>query len=300
LDPGGVNLQDMLRELLGGGPSGRPRPEVSRMVGEGAPPQGGDVSLLEALKQVLGQATEGVREGAGRIDQATGASDRARAAIAEATGQTPEELIARLRELATRNQLATGAALGGLGALVLGTRAGRSLATTGIKLGGLAVIGGLAYKAYQNYQQGKPIIGGRAETPQTLAAAPDGSGFEPGAVSHAAAQRCVRAMIAAAAADGRINDDEQQKILGGLQQAGIAEGAQQFLAAEIANPATPAELAAGVSSPEEAVQVYTAARVAIDLDSNEEHAFLASLAAELGIDDQLAAQVDAAARGVAA
>jgi uncharacterized membrane protein YebE (DUF533 family) len=300
MGPSGGDLQEILRELLGGGGGGRPRPEVSRMVGEGAPPQGGDVSLLEALKQVLGQATEGMREGAGRIDQATGASDRARAAITEATGQTPEELIARLRDLATSNQLATGAALGGLGALVLGTRAGRSLATSAVKLGGLAVIGGLAYKAYQNYQQGKPIIAGRAEAPQALAAAPDGSGFEPGAVSHAAAQRCIRAMIAAAAADGRIDTDEQQKILGSLQQAGIAAGTQQFLAAEIANPATPAELAAGVASPEEAVQVYTAARVAIDLNSNEEHAFLASLAAELGVDDALAAQIDAAARGVAA
>ncbi len=106
-------------------------------------------------------------------------------------------------------------------------------------------------------------------------------------------------MIAAAAADGRIDAAEQQKILGGLQQAGIADTARQFLAAEIASPAAPAELAARVASPEEAVQVYTAARIAIDLDSNEEHVFLASLAEELGIDDELAAQIDAAARATA-
>jgi uncharacterized membrane protein YebE (DUF533 family) len=298
--PGQPTLEDLLRELLQGAPGGGPRAELHRAV-RGDPQQpGGDPQLLDTLKQVLGQATEGVRAGAARVDQATGASGQARAAIAEATGQTPEELIARLRELATSNRLATGAALGGLGALVLGTRAGRSLAASAIRLGGLALIGGLAYKAYENYQQGKPLIAGRVEKPQTLTAAPDGSGFEPGAVSDEAAQRYIRTMIAAAAADGRIDADEQQRIMGDLQQAGMADAARRFLAAEISNPATPAELAAGVRSPEEAVQVYTAARVSIDLDTNEEHVFLSSLARELGIDDALAAQVDAAARATAA
>ena len=297
--PSGGGLQDILRELLEGGPGGGPRPELSRVIGEGAQHQGGGASVLDALKQVLGQATEGAREGATRIDEATGASGRAREALGHATGQSPEELVARLRELIGSNQLATGAALGGLGGLLLGTRAGRSLAASAIKLGGLALIGGLAYKAYQNYQQGRPILAGRTETPPTLATAPDGSGFEPGAVSDEAAQRYIRTMIAAAAADGRIDAAEQQRILGGLRQAGIEQAAQRFLAAEINSPASPTELAAGVGSPEEALQVYTAARVAIDLDTNEEHVFLSELAAALGIDDRLAAQVDAAARGAA-
>jgi uncharacterized membrane protein YebE (DUF533 family) len=38
----------------------------------------------------------------------------------------------------------------------------------------------------------------------------------------------------------------------------------------------------------------------VDPDTGEEHAFLASLANALGIDRELAAQVDAAARGTAA
>jgi uncharacterized membrane protein YebE (DUF533 family) len=269
-------------------------------MGEGSARQGGDAGLLDTLKQILGQATSGVREGAARIDEATGASGRAREALGQATGQTPEELVAKIRELFASNPLAASAALGGLGALVLGTGAGRSLAASAAKLGGLALIGGLAYKAYQNYQQGKPILpGGRPGETQALAAAPNGSGFEPGVVSDEAARRYIRTMIAAAAADGRIDAAEQQKILGGVRQAGIERAAQQFLAAEINNPATAAELAAGVNSPEEAVQVYTAARVAMDLDTNEEHELLSSLAEALGIDDNLAAQVDAAARGAA-
>ena len=295
-------LQDLLRQILQGGGGGATKIPVNRLTGEGGAGQTSESGrqLADILKQVLGQATAGAREGAARIDEATGLSGRAREAVGDLTGQTPEELVAQLKELIAKNQLAAGAALGGLGALVLGTSAGRSLAATAIKLGSLALIGGLGYKAYQNYQQGRPIVSpGQPGEKQTLVPAPDGSGFEPGAVTHNAAKLYIRAMIAAAAADGRIDAVEQQKILGGLRQAGIEDAAQQFLAAEIGSPATVAELASGIASPEEAVQVYTAARIAVDPDSHEEHAFLSSLAQALGIDDELAAQVEAAARGAA-
>ena len=286
----------MLRDLLGGGQGG----SMNRMVGDGSG-QGGQGNVLDVLKQVLGQATSGVREGAGRLDEATGASGRARDAIGQATGQSPDELIAKLKDLIANNKLGAGAALGGLGALILGTGAGRALAGSAVRLGGLALIGGLAYKAYQNYQQGLPPLGGaKPPSQQGLVAAPNGSGFEPEAVTHESAMLYIRAMIAAAAADGRIDANEQQKILGGLQQAGMNEAAQQFLTSEINNPATVEDLAAAVSSPQDAVQVYTAARIAIDVDSDAEHEFLQRLAEALDIDDDLAAQVDAAARGTAA
>lgn len=291
-------LQDFLRQILQGG---RSPPTAQRIVGDGGGAAGGSGAaggLGQTLRQVLGQATSGAREGAARIDEATGLSGKAREALGQATGQTPEELVARLKDLIANNQLAAGATLGGLGALILGTGAGRSLAATAAKLGGLALIGGLAYKAYQNYQGGRsPLAGDRPGKPQALMPAPEGSGFETGAMSDDVARRCIRAMIAAAAADGRIDADEQQRILGGLRQAGIADTAQRFLAAEIGNPATVDELASGISSPEEAVQVYTAARVAVDPDTRQEHAFLSALAGALGIDRELAAQVDAAARG---
>ena len=89
---------------------------------------------------MFGQATAGVREGAGRVDRATGVSDRAREAAGQLTGRSPDELVAQIMELLANNKLGAGAALGGLGALILGTGAGRSLAGSAIKLGGLALI----------------------------------------------------------------------------------------------------------------------------------------------------------------
>jgi uncharacterized membrane protein YebE (DUF533 family) len=287
--PGAGNLEDMLRQVLGQD-GGNLQDVLGRLQQQGG-------RLGDILGQVLGQATAGVQEGAARIDDATGASRYARDTTTKLTGSSPEEILAQLRKLVSDNPGAAGAALAGLSAVILGTGVGRSLAGSAVKIGSLALVGGLAYKALQNYQQGRPVLGGSGSKPESLLAAPEGSGFEPAAVTHERAMLLIRAMIAAAAADGRIDEKERQTIVAGLQQAGLASTAEQFLTRELNNPATPDELAAAVTSPTEAMQVYTAARIAVDPDTEEDHAFLSALAARLGIDDDLAAQIDAAARG---
>ena len=49
--------------------------------------------------------------------------------------------------------LVGGAAAGGLMALLIGNKSARKMAKTVAGYGGAAVLGGLAYKAYQNWQQ---------------------------------------------------------------------------------------------------------------------------------------------------
>lgn len=259
--------------------------------------QGGGGGLMDILGQVLGQATSGAKEGAQRIDDATGIAKQARDALGQATGKSPEDLLQQLKDLIANNPTAAAAGAGGLGAVVLGTQTGRSVAATAAKLGALVLIGGLAYKAYQNYQDGKPLVGRGQLVPE---AAPDGSGFEPQAVTQESAALYIRAMIAAAAADGRIDQAEQQKILGGLKQAGVDAEAEEFLANELNNPATAEDLAGGVTSDEEALQVFTAARIAVDIDTQQEHDFLIELAQRLKLDPKLVQHIDAAAKGAAA
>ena len=322
-EQGGGGLADILRQMVPQEPAGRshaqgePAPGGSAGAGGlgeilgrlqeqlgggagsqqgGASGQGGHAggSLMDILGQVLGQATQGVKEGAQRVDDATGASGHMRDAVGKATGQSPDELLAQLKDLIAKNQLGVGAAAGGLGAVLLGTRTGRSITGKALKIGGLALIGGLAYKALQNYQAGRPLVGGGQDG--DVARAPAGTGFEPAAVTNDAATLYIRAMIAAAAADGRLDDAEQQKILGNLKQAGLERGAEDFLAAELNSPATVIDLARSVNSEQEAIQLYTAARIAIDLDAQEEHDFLAALARELALDGNLVAHIDATAR----
>ncbi|MFN0022969.1 MAG: tellurite resistance TerB family protein [Parvularculaceae bacterium] len=283
--PSGGGLEDILGQLkdqLG---------KAGGAIQGGSGGQGGG-GLMDVLGQVLAQATQGVKEGAGKIDSRTGASD----AFGKATGQNPADLLKQLQDLVRDNPLAAGGAMGGLGGLVLGTKTGRSIAGSAARIGALALIGGLAYKAFQNYQTGKPLITGAAPAES----APQGSGFEPAAVTNDAAQLYIRAMIAAAAADGRIDDAEQAKVIGGLKQAGLDAEAEEFLANALNNPVSPQDLAGAVSSPEEAIQVYTAARMVIEPDTRGEQQFLSSLATALGIDKKLAAHIDAATRSAAA
>ena len=305
-------LEDILKNMLPGGAGGQTQgqPPAQRQAPGGEQGGGlGDIlgklqeqlgrggqggGLMDILGQVLGQATQGVKEGAQRIDQSTGASGHARYAVGRATGHSPEELFNQLKDLIAENKVAAGAAAGGLGTVLLGTRTGRAITGKAVKIGGLALIAGLAYKALQNYQAGKPLITGGPEA--NIVEAPHGSGFETSAITNQAATTYLRGMIAAAAADGRIDEGEHKKLIGGLKQAGIDAEAEEFLAAELNNPATVDALVAGVSTPEEAVQLFTAARIAVDVDTQEEHDFLVALAQGLQIDAALVQHIDATAR----
>lgn len=249
-------------------------------------------SITDVLGKILGQATQGVSEGASRIGEATGASDALGRAAADPRAA---EILNQLKGILQSNPFAAGTAAGGLGGLLLGTRAGRSLASSAAKIGALAMIGGLAYKALQNYQAGKPLITG-ATTP---VAPPAGSGFEPSAVTNDAAVHYIQAMIAAAAADGRIDASEHETLVASLTQAGAGSDAEAFIAKELNSPRSVQELAASVSSPQEAIQLYTAARIAVADNSPAEKQFLAALAAALGIDPKLAAHVDATTQAAA-
>lgn len=270
---------------------------------------GGSVSssggIGDILSRVLAQATQGVKEGSARIGQETGASDAlGRLASDPQAGQ----LLGKLKDLIQNNPYASSAAAGGLGGLLLGTRTGRSVAANSAKLGALAMLGGLAYKALQNYEAGKPLLTGddsvdKSGTPQAAMSPeppPAGSGFEPAAMTNDAAVHYLQAMIAAAFADGRIDPGEQEKIMGGLKQAGLDGEAEAFLANELNDPPTVQELAQSVSTPQEAVQLYIAARIAVADDSPAEERFLASLANTLRLDPRLIAQIDATARQAAA
>jgi uncharacterized membrane protein YebE (DUF533 family) len=108
----------------------------------------------------------------------------------------------------------------------------------------------------------------------------------------------VRAMVAAAAADGHLDQAERARIVQGLIQAGIDAEATHWLDREMAAPLDVEELAAGVNTPEKAAQVYTAARLAIDPDTLQEREFLRELAVALDLDEALKAQIDATATSV--
>ena len=245
------------------------------------------------LGGLLNDSVSGMKDGAAAIEQKTGIGAKADAALKGATGKSGGDLFEQAKAFAAQNKMATGAALGGLGLLLLGTRGGRGLVGSAATVGGLAMVGGLAYKAWQNHQSGKT-----PEAPDQIEAAPDASPFgETGDLEqdNATSMLVLRAMIAAAASDGAIDNAERSRIVGALEEAGLDVHAAKFLDAEFAKPATIAELAATANTPALATQAYTAARIAIEPDGMKEKAFLMNLAVALGLEEGLVAQIDAGA-----
>jgi len=127
---------------------------------------------------------------------------------------------------------------------------------------------------------------------------PESSGFHPVSQTEDDALLYLRAMVAAASADGQIDEAERKRIVQGLTQAGIDAEATRWLDREMAAPADPEELAAGVTSREKAAQIYTAARIAIDPDTIQEREFLRRLCESLDLDQDLKAQIDSTAAAI--
>lgn len=105
----------------------------------------------------------------------------------------------------------------------------------------------------------------------------------PGASDHESALLLVRAMIAAANADGHIDETERAGILARLTEAGVDGAERDALVAELERPVAPSALVAGVRSPELAAQVYAVSLAAIQADTDAEKAYLRGLAAMLGL-----------------
>src|SRR5215467_14570437 len=187
--------------------------------------------------------------------QATAAAQSAGSALAGFAAQAEERLkgtavgdaVTEAKHLTEQNPTAAVAAAGSLAALLLGTSTGRRVAAGAVKLGGLAALGGVAYKAFSNWQQSKPLMEGVPGLEQLTAPAPAGSGFHADDHSHDTAQLIVRAMVATAVADGTIDPAQRATLVAQMQRAGLGSEESTFLDEAIAHPMSVDEIARGVS-----------------------------------------------------
>jgi uncharacterized membrane protein YebE (DUF533 family) len=251
--------------------------------------------LLDAVIGAFG------RPGSHQGQEGSGSSNmQIEQGVAHLTGKSPDQLLQKAKDIATQNPGLTQAALAGLAGLLLGKRS-KGLTGNLVKLGGLAVIGNLAYKAFQKQQSAQKIPAGAHEgalqsadqiaSPASMEI-PQTSRFHPVSQTEDDALLFLRAMIAAAASDGHIDDGERSRIVKGLTEAGIDPQATSWLEREMASPADVEELAASVNDPDLAAQVYTAARIAINPDTIQEREFLRQLAEALDLDQSMRTQIE--------
>lgn len=102
----------------------------------------------------------------------------------------------------------------------------------------------------------------------------------------------IRAMIAAANADGTIDETERDTILERLRTVDLSPEEQAFITRELFSPADPDAIVAGVNSPELARQVYAVSLMAIEVDTQKERQYMEALASRLNLDGQTVEQLE--------
>jgi len=191
-----------------------------------------------------------------------------------------------------------GGLAGGLTSSLLTSKSGRKIGTKALKMGGIAAVGALAYAAYQRYSTGKGVA--PDALPKTsdaaLSPAPEGSAFMPPKSDTAGREALglilVRAMIAAARADGRLDAQESQAIFQRIESLGLDPSDQALLVAEMGRPVDVDAIVNSAASPEVAAEIYLASRLAIDVDTPAEKSYLAMLAARLQLPPELVTELN--------
>lgn len=186
-----------------------------------------------------------------------------------------------------------GGAGGGLGGALggaLGGGGGTQSRSGGTNYAALASLGMMAFQAYQAWQRSQASSAPQ-QTPQTanLLAGPEIEEH-----SHAV----LRALIAAAKADGEIEAREQQMIDGEIGKHTDDPQLQQWFAAEVSKPLDAHEVAQAASGdPAVAAEMYLVSVILVDDQRDAERSYLDELAAALQIDPDLQVHLEQQAKG---
>ena len=253
--------------------------------------------LLEQLLGASGTgggAGGGLAEGLGGLLGGLGGSG---SSVGGGLGGGLGGMVGQVTDYAKNNPGLSTVIAGGLASVLMGGGRGK---VSPLTLGGIAGIGALAYKAYQQYKINNPDAPGAAvpppaPSPSALPPPPANSPFSPDNATIGAdafALSLVSAMIAAAKSDGHIDDQERQKILGKLSEGGLTAEEQTFMDQELAGPLDLDKVVRAAKTPEEGIQIYAVSLLAITPDQPAERAYLEMLAARLGLDPALKTNIE--------
>jgi uncharacterized membrane protein YebE (DUF533 family) len=103
----------------------------------------------------------------------------------------------------------------------------------------------------------------------------------------------IRAMIAAASADGHLDRDEQDRVFREAQKLDLAAQEKAMLFDEMQKPLSLPEIVGQVTKPEVAVEVYAASLIAVDETHDDARAWLSSLALALDLPAELVSSIHA-------
>ena len=192
--------------------------------------------------------------------------------------------------------LGTGAAIGGIAALLMSNKKARSFAGSAAKVGGAALVGGLAFKAFKNWQNSSSGISQSVSQPiggyeggQIVAST---SSFEAEVDDNTQFQlTLIKAMIAAAKADGHIDNVEQNRIFDTVDGMPSSGEFKHMMMDLLRSPITIQDLVLETHNLEQKTEVYLISCFAIDEDNEAEKMYLQQLARALELPYDLVLEI---------
>jgi uncharacterized membrane protein YebE (DUF533 family) len=203
------------------------------------------------------------------------------------TGEIGDSAKAKWNQQSTG---AKGAIAGGLLGVLMGGRGGLGGLA---RVGAAAAIGSVASRAYADWKAGKdPLdsvkgtIGGAIGT---LTGAPTDAPETD--LTEDFATRLLRAVVAAAKADGHVTEAERARITSQMERLELEPGARAMIEAELAAPLDLQSVADLARTPEEASRIFATSLLLLDRASPQDAAYLQDLAGRMGLDPGLVAHL---------
>ena len=215
------------------------------------------------LDQMLQSGKELAQKGQNMAEQKLGVP---------AEGEQREQMLSGMK---------TGAAAAGVLALLLGTSAGRRVTGAAVKVGSLAALGGLAYQMYRQWETNA----GNAST-----ATPSDPALLEAPTPKATAEILLKAMIAAAKADGHVDSAELASIRQQLAGIDAEADVNEMILHELAQPLDAKQIAALANNDlAVATEIYLVSAAIIDGANEAEKAYLEDLRSALQLPEEVSA-----------
>ncbi len=238
---------------------------------------------FDRIKHALNEG--GLGEMGEQLRSALGGDAQARSDLTSSLGEGAKDALEKAKELLVQGDKRM---VGGIGA-ALGVLMGGGV-KGGIGGAALALLGLTAYNALNKGETIQEKMAGSQEQDLPVGMRPPATPEEAALVEDRALL-VLKAMMAAAKADGEIDQRERERILDKMKDAGADDATRDFIAKEAAAPLDVDGLVSQVSDPQTAAQVYAASLLAIKVDTPAERAYLRDLSQKLGLDDQVVASL---------
>ncbi|MDD4242577.1 MAG: tellurite resistance TerB family protein [Smithellaceae bacterium] len=268
---------DRLKNSLGGG---NVLDSLSAMMGRSSGPSGG------AAGDLLSGVPGGGKSGGGSIGEMLsgalrGGQSGGAAGGAGSIGDLLSGLLGDAGKAVGGNK---NLAIGSLGALIGSLMGGGKKSLGGAVGGGLvALLGALAFNALKGSGQAKTQVPVGLLEPQTDAEVKE---LEQNS------ELILRAMINAIKADGRIDQNEIDRLTGKVEEIGLDEDGRRYLQEQLRGPMeTETLVALARGQAELAAQMYAASLLAIEVDTPAEKSYLEDFAAKLGLNAQVTERI---------